>query len=140
MIYTLTITCVFGLTLKDDCIRVLEISEDSSLYDLHQAIQAAVKFDDDHLFGFYLAKGLRGRRQWLGRDGGDDQEERYFSETPLRSIFPTSPQQLFYLFDFGDSWTFEIRKARGAKAPVPRAKYPRVIAREGRNPTQYSTY
>ncbi len=35
-----------------DCIRIIEIDEDSDLETLHLAIQEAVDFDDDHLYAY----------------------------------------------------------------------------------------
>jgi hypothetical protein len=56
----------------------------------------------------------------------------------LHQIFPLpQPLKLFYWFDFGDDWKFQIKKARQEKPPKPRVKYPRVIERAGRNPVQY---
>ena len=42
-----------------------------------------------------------------------------------------------YLFDFGDKWTFEVRKLRGSKTPEAGVKYPRIIEAIGPNPQQY---
>ena len=61
MILTLTIECVFGHDLEDQCIRVIEIEEDASLYELHDAIQEAVEFERDHPFTFYVANSWRGK-------------------------------------------------------------------------------
>jgi hypothetical protein len=56
----------------------------------------------------------------------------------LHEIFPLPKRlNLYYWFDFGDDWKFEIKKARHAKPKVPRVKYPRVIGRVGPNPVQY---
>ena len=41
MILTLTIDCVRGTYLKEQCIRVIEMDEKACLYDLHDAIQDA---------------------------------------------------------------------------------------------------
>ena len=51
----MAIDCVWGAYLKEPCIRVIEIDEEACLYDLHDAIQDAVKFGWDHPFEFFLA-------------------------------------------------------------------------------------
>jgi len=37
-----------------ECIRVIEIESSASFLQLHEAIQDAVDFDNDHLFQFYF--------------------------------------------------------------------------------------
>jgi hypothetical protein len=31
----------------------------------------------------------------------------------LKDIWPTGRKKLYYMFDFGDKWIFEVRKKRG---------------------------
>jgi hypothetical protein len=46
--------------------------------------------------------------------------------------------KLYYHFDFGDDWYFEIRRSRAKpKEPTPRVQYPRVVEATGPNPRQY---
>jgi hypothetical protein len=46
--------------------------------------------------------------------------------------------KLFYHFDFGDDWRFEIRKMRNKpKEPEARVRYPRVIEAKGPKLRQY---
>ena len=139
MILTLTIECVRGAYLKETAIRVIEIDEKACLYDLHDAIQDVFDFGRDHPFDFFLAntsssyavkERLTEKEEWEGR-------EHDFYRIRLMDIWPTGRRRLYYLFDFGDRWTFEIRKARGAKEPEPRVKYPRLIKAIGPNPEQY---
>ena len=56
MIITLKVECIWGLHLEEDCVRVIEIDFRASLNDLHDAIQDAVDFDDDHLFEFFAGR------------------------------------------------------------------------------------
>ena len=44
-----------------DCVRVIRMNLDDSLYALHDAIQRAVSFDDDHLFSFTVGAGMMKR-------------------------------------------------------------------------------
>ena len=139
MILTLQIECVWGFGLREPCVRVVEIDEQASLMDLHSAIQDAVGFDRDHLFHFFLAndRSPRARRHWLSE--AEDYEDWYeeFRHVPVGSIWPQKRKKLYYLFDFGDQWTFEIRKRRKTKAPEPGVSYPPVIERSGADPEQY---
>jgi len=142
MILTLTIDCIRGIYLKENCIRVIEIDENTSLYDLHDAIQDTVGFERDHPYAFFLANSpARGaNRQWLTeKETWDDKEDDFF-RIQLMTIWPTGRQKLYYLFDFGDNWIFEIRKERSTKKPVSGVKYPRVIKTIGPNPEQYPRF
>ena len=139
MILTLQVQCVWGWGVKEPCIRVIEIDEQASLFGLHDAIQDAVGFDRDHLFHFFLAnsESTRAQRHWLS--DAEDYEDWYeeFRHLPLGNIWPLKRKKLYYLFDFGDQWTFEIRKRRGAKEPEPGVSYPQVIEQTGPDPKQY---
>jgi len=142
MILTLIIKCVGGAYLKETSTRVIEIDEEASLYDLNDSIQDAFDFGRDHPFDFFLAstpspyavkKRLTEKEKWEDR-------EHDFLETPLKNIWPTGQKKLYYLFDFGDKWIFEIRKARGVKEPECGVEYPRVIKAIGANPEQYPRF
>ncbi|MDD5698242.1 MAG: hypothetical protein PHH77_06455 [Victivallaceae bacterium] len=137
MIFTLTVKCVFGRYFEDECIRVIEIKKDASLYALHAAIQDAVEFDRDHPFEFYTANSASpfAQKHWLTEQEG--WQEDNWHTIKLKDIWPLGRKKLYYLFDFGDQWTFEIRKARGEKDASRYASYPRVIQSIGSNPEQY---
>jgi hypothetical protein len=142
MIITLTIDCVWGAYLKEPCIRVIEIDEEACLYDLHSAIQDAVDFGRDHPYEFFLANSSSpyAAKQWLTeKEEWEDKEDEFF-RIRLADIYPTGRKKLYYLFDFGDKWTFEIRKKRGLNEPGPGVKYPRLIETIGPNPEQYPRF
>ena len=78
MILTLKIECMWGTYLTEDCIRVIEIDEETSLYHLHDFMQDVVDFDRDHLFGFFIANSWHGRKQWLSEwDRWEDRDAEY---------------------------------------------------------------
>jgi hypothetical protein len=112
----------------------LEIDRGATLRQLHLAIQRAVKFDNDHLYEFYAARKSNGRR------GAVYSGDRI--DTPLAAIFPLPRnRKLFYLFDYGDSWRFQITRTRAApQVPAAGTQYPRVIATSGEPPEQYPRY
>jgi hypothetical protein len=100
-------------------------------------IQDIVGFDDDHMYTFYVDRNWRQREAELAEPaapiGGSDYEDILLNQVcPLENGC-----RLYYWFDFGDDWIFEIRLRGGTKARNARAKYPRVIEKCGRNPSQY---
>jgi hypothetical protein len=54
--------------------------------------------------------------------------------------WPAGLKKLYYLFDFGDKWAFEICKQRGGKEPEPGVKYSRLIKALGPNLEQYPRF
>ena len=142
MILTLTVECAGGAYLKETCIRVIEMDETACLYELHDAIQDAVRFGRDHPFEFFLASSSSpwAHRKWLTEKEEWEDKEDDFHRIRLTHIWPTGRKKLYYLFDFGDKWTFEIHKARGAKEPEHGVKYPRLIKAIGPNPKQYPRF
>lgn len=126
-IYTLIITFPYD---EDDIpwSRIIEVKEDFSLRDLHNYIQEIVEFDDDHLYEFSIGKTPRNRSSAIAKN------------TKLKEIYPLKGFKLFYLFDFGDSWLFEIKKSRKKNIANSQSTYPALIESSGVNPEQYPEY
>ena len=142
MILTFTVECAFGAYFKGECIRAIEIDEEACLYDLHEAIQDSVSFGRDHPFAFFLANSASpfARKQWLTEKEEWEDKEDDFRRIRLKDIYPLGRKRLYYLFDFGDNWTFETRRHRKAKEPEAGVKYARVVKTIGPNPEQYPNY
>jgi len=59
----------------------------------------------------------------------------------LDKVFPLPKhKKLYYWFDFGDDWTFEIRKKGKDGCPASGANYPRVVHEDGPKPEQYPRF
>ena len=113
VIWTLRIECILGRWLEEECVREIEIDSESSLFDFHEAIQDAVGFDRDHLFKFHAGRNWRNRMVVF--DDSFNWEDRFdsYESITLAQIYPLPKScKLYYHFDFGDSWYFEIRKSR----------------------------
>lgn len=142
MIWTLRVECIWGIHLENECVRVLEIESGSSLLGLHDAIQEAIGFDRDHLLEFFAGRNYRNRK--LVFDEGFDWERSWdvYGQLTLEQVYPLPKScKLYYHFDFGDDWYFEIRKSRKKPTePEPGVEYPRVVESIGPNPEQYGTW
>ena len=142
MIWTLKIECVWGMHLQEECIRLIEIDSGSSLLELHEAIQDAVDFDGDHLFEFFVGRNWRNRKVVF--DDAIDWDESFetYSNITLDQVYPLEKSlKLYYHFDFGDDWHFEIRKGRRSpQKPEAGVTYPRLVEAIGPNPPQYGIY
>ncbi len=135
-IYTLTIE-LDGFAKDDLWKRVIEVPESMDLYNLHLYIQKIIDFDNDHLFEFFIGKNSRDRRIVFADEEEFEYEDVESLDTTLNEIYPLKGVKLFYLFDFGDSWMFKIKKGRKKKYAVKGIEYPRIIESVGENPEQY---
>jgi hypothetical protein len=138
MTIKLKIECIYGRFLEDECIRVIALDDFLSLYDLHLKILESVDFDNDHLFAFFTANTPSpwAKRKYLTYE--DDWEARhvFYDETILKDIWPLGRKKLYYRYDFGDDWVFEIRKMRSLKSDVE-IKTPSILDKIGPHPEQY---
>ena len=134
MIWTLTIKLVQGIYAEGPWQATIAIDAASTLEDLHHAIQWAVEFDDDHLYELYVARTPRSR----DRIRYDDENEGLYTRT-VESVFPLpKDRRLYYLFDYGDSWVFQVSRARAKPFEAEEGvAYPTLIAEKGEKPPQY---
>ena len=125
------------LTLKVALTRwhaVLEVDSSTTLDRLHVAIQDAVKFDDDHMFEFFIARTVRSSDRIHF-----DMEDGNLDSTRVADLLPLpKDRKLFYLFDYGDEWVFRVSTTRRQPfEPEKGIKYPRLIEEVGDRPEQY---
>lgn len=111
----------------------IELSQNTLLRELHEIILDAVGFDNDHFFQFFISR----REFGSSRESFDDRT--YSLDTEFAGLFPLSKgKKLFYWFDYGDDWIFQVSKSRSKPKPfVDRVKYPRVVKEAGVKPEQY---
>jgi len=138
-ILTLEVTLIGGAWAGDRWARVIEIPDTASLGDLHDFIQTVIEFYDDHLFEFYAGRNWRNRSVEFG-DPLDLDNYGEYDQILLSEVYPLKGIKLYYLFDFGDDWRFEIKRRRKRKIPQSALSYPRIIEAEGENPQQYPDY
>ena len=134
MIWILKAELLFGAYAEEAWEGTIEIESSSTLEDLHFALQDILNFDNDHMYEFYVSRTERSRK----RLRYDDENELVYNVT-LEELYPLEKNnKLFYLFDYGDSWTFRITKSRKkAQEPVQSIGYPRFIEEVGVKPEQY---
>ena len=137
MIATLKVTLLRGRYCEDDWSAIIELDELSTLAELHDAIQMAVGFENDHSFSFFLSRTDRSRT----REYFNDDDESIDTKT-VKDMFPLPERQsLFYLFDWGDEWVFKISKTRKSlQQALPGVAYPRVESELGIKPDQYPSF
>ena len=85
--------------------RRLLVRSDSTVAQLHEVLQIAFGWDDEHLNRFEI----RGREYAVYRDGGGmigiDARDVRLCDLKLRRL-----ERFVYEYDFGDSWIHDLRR------------------------------
>jgi Plasmid pRiA4b ORF-3-like protein len=100
--------------------RRLLVPGEMTLGDLHQAIQAAMGWDDAHLHAFDIAG-----REYGDPDSVDDvaDEERL----SLNAVLKSGVRRFTYTYDFGDNWEHMVLIER-PRRPLEAGSYPACLA------------
>lgn len=125
--YVISVSCGKG------CFRHIRISGADTLTQLHEAIQAAFDFDNDHAYAFFLDNVL-----WSERNAyvmaGIDTGARITDDYQLGQLGLTAGQSFKYLFDFGDEWVFQCKVLRILDEKTDE---PAIVRMQGDPPEQY---
>lgn len=134
MIWNIQVDLLFGLYAKEDWTGVIEIESSSTLDELHYTLQKVLKFDNDHLYEFFISRTPTSR----DKQRFDEEEDKLVTIT-LEDLFPLPKgRKLYYMFDYGDSWLFRIKKNRiKPHPPAEGVKYPILVKEVGEKPVQY---
>lgn len=120
--------------------RTFELSGDDTLCDLHDVIQHAFDWDDDHLYSFFVSGKLRDRKsEYVGSPMGDveswDDDPRSVEETRLADLGLKRRRVLRYVFDQHIVHKITVSTIR-AGGPED-VGLPRLIEAVGEAPPQY---
>jgi hypothetical protein len=96
---------------------MIEVPAAISLEDLHRIVQAAMGWEDEHLFAFKVGRA------------------EIASRVRLADLAARRIKRFGYLYDMGDNWqhTLHIEKALSAD---PEVAYPRLVGGAGRCPPE----
>lgn len=122
--------CQLKITLKNvrpPCWRRFLVPASETLAGLHDIIQVAFDWDDDHLHGFEI-----GRRSYGDPYYGAEHDE---GEMTTAAAFTQARQPISYVYDFGDSWRHEIVLEQTVE-PDPAATYPVCVDGRGDAPVE----
>jgi hypothetical protein len=105
---------------------------------LHDAIQDAFDFDNDHLYAFFMDG-----RPWS--QGGETYWSPNNDEGILADAVKIGEAKLYagksflYLFDFGYEWRFKVivKAINSDEEPL---KQPKIVESVGENPEQYGDW
>jgi hypothetical protein len=113
--------------------RRVEVPLTTTLKALHDVIQAAMPFDDYHLFEFRAD----GKRYAIPDPEWDSLRDKTYSakSTRLGTLVDHGVTKLSYTYDFGDDWRHTVTIEAVADAD-PAVDYPRYLDGAGRAPPE----
>ena len=117
--------------------RTIQLPANMTLEELHEMIQQAFDFDNDHLYKFCMNL----RHPYNGEQYYDPRPEEGWSdgypadEVSLASLNLYEGQQFLYMFDLGDHWDFTATVVR--HLPHEQTDKASVVETVGKAPAQY---
>lgn len=127
----------FKVSLHGGLWRKISLSHYHYLSDLHLAIQEAFNFDNAHLYAFYIGGSRRTGKPIYCPEV--EEEGKTADETNIADPRLFRGQKIFYLFDFGDEWRFDIKLLKIDKES-PLLPKPVITSRQGDSPEQYPVW
>ena len=127
---------IFKVSLEKTVWRMISIGFNHSLDDLHLAIQDAYDFDNDHLYSFFMDGKRYSRDRY---ESPNCEDGPYADEAIIGEIGLYAGQKILYLFDYGDSWEFEVQLLKINEGEEP-LKVPQIIDSKGKAPEQYPSW
>ncbi len=127
---------VFKVSLGKKTWRKIAVSSKDVLDDLHDAIQKAFQFDNDHLYEFSFRNqfGIKQRVPHPMCEEEFSTDEFKIKDLPLRI-----GDKMEYLFDFGDYWQFTA-ELEAIQPPNPKFKKAKILESHGKSPEQYPNW
>jgi hypothetical protein len=104
--------------------RRVRVASDTTLWTLHQVIQAAMGWQDSHLHEFELGERRYGEPaddDWPGMEPTFDE-----SKAKLDTFVEQGVKRFRYLYDFGDGWEHDVVIEK-AQPLDPKQQYPSLI-------------
>lgn len=120
------------LDAAEDVFRDIEIQEDATFEDFHNAIIQAFGFDGMEMASFYVSDDEWNQGEEISQfDMGDGEDEiRLMNETTLDSVLSEDQLRLIYVYDFLNMWTLLVELAEIAE-PLPGILYPNLLFSHG---------
>jgi len=129
-------TYVFKVSLNKTVWRRIELSSDHTLLDLHNSIQRAYDFDDDHLYSFFMDGKIWSKMRFTSPN---EDEGPHVDEVCIGDLGLAKGQVILYLFDYGDMWRFRV-KLEEIRTEGTKPGEPDIIDSKGESPDQYESF
>ena len=130
---------------EDKITRKLELLEDQTLDELHEAIiYRAFGWDDPHMYAFFMDNrpySQDRKMEYSSHPEGDwfTGKKPNSTKTKLKDLKLEKKQKFLFIFDFGDDHMFSI-KVQDFSEVKEGIKYPLILEKNGESPEQYPDY
>lgn len=123
------------LDAKDDIFRDIELEEELTFEDLHNAITQAFGFGGSEMASFYVSDDdwNQGEEIALFNVSEGLESTKIMSETNLSSLFSEEQKRMLYVYDFFNMWTFFVELIDIGEH-VDGTSYPNLINSYGETP------
>ncbi len=128
------LTYKISVSVDKGCYRHIKISANATLEELHNAIQQAFDFDNDHAYAFFTDNHAWSDNAYYC-DGIDNRYPLTQEHTLYEVLKEKKP--FLYLFDFGDEWRFQCKLLSVTEEECPEAVLWKSV---GKAPEQYPDY
>lgn len=112
---------------------LFKVNSKISLEDLHDIIQEIIRFDNDHLYCFYIEDEMGSLNTYVSPE---DMGNKYTDEIKIEELGLWEGKSFEYLFDYGDEWVFTIKVEKIDTAGVE-IEEPILMKIKGKFPEQY---
>jgi hypothetical protein len=119
--------------------RTIEMKSSQNLVTLHNAIQKAIKWDNDHLYSFFMDNKTNVRKSPYEFAAPDAEIDAKSAMIAIGKFGLVEKQKFAYIFDYGDWHEFELQVV-GFDSVDANAKYPRVVTSVGEFGKQYEDF
>ena len=129
----------FKVSLKNDpdIWRIIDIKGNQMLSTLHKAIFKAFDRYEEHEYSFFLSNKPYDRDSEYTSPGlNNGGTGKLATRIRIDSVELYGGRKILYLFDHGDEWWHDV-ELMSVTPRVTRAKYPRVVKKQGKSPPQY---
>lgn len=121
--------------IKPQIWRRFEVPVDAPLIILHESIQAAMLFENYHLFAFEAGSKRHETRYAIPDPEGDFKPTLDARLVPISQLLDAGIERFTYTYDFGDNWQHTIMVEAAAQAE-PSLTYPRFLTGANRAPPE----
>ncbi|MDA8235151.1 MAG: plasmid pRiA4b ORF-3 family protein [Clostridia bacterium] len=129
-------TYIFKVWLRKNLWRRIKLSSVHTLQHLHDAIQDAFDFHNDHLYAFFMDGKPWSKDVYWDKKAD---EKPTADKAVIGKLGLVPGKRLLYLFDFGDEWQFNVQleEVMDSKTVPIKAE---VIDKKGDSPEQYPSW
>jgi len=123
------------LDAEEDVFRDIELEQDNTFEDLHNAILQSFGIEGHEMATFYLSDEDWNQGEAIAQADLFDEPCRLMADTLLQDVFSEDQKNALYIYDFLNMWTFFVECMEEAES-VAGASYPNLVFSHGHLPAE----